>query len=498
MQDKRVVLRAGTYHLGGLGAPLLLGPIASGIELVAAPGEDAVVTGGVEIKPNWHRWHSSLRSTAVLVTDIPAQMLPRGIAISELLTVDGRRMVTAREPDANPYDYATWQGGIRAASHWGIMQYNSTAGANETTVVVEKAGLPWDRNVSCGDTHFKGAFGGSLGAFADSRGCGWAGHVPVVRQKGLSWSCPPSDRWCHSPWKNASEASVWCTGLWSNLGFEVGLAEWRAMDKTSSHNETSTVNLTFSRGGQQMAFGPLWPGICNNFFIEGVVEALSAPGEFYHDRAAGRLYMIPYNTSAPPPDVLVAVTSPTLLRFKGNQDRPVHDITITGITFRGASKTFLGPHVSTTNGADWAVPRSAAVEFEGVQRVVVTNCTFDTLGGSAVLWSGYVRNAQILSSEFRWLGGNGVLAIGDDDWGNATSGDYPVNNTVDQCMFHEIGVYAKHSAAYAEFVAGAANITRNIIFNVARAGVALNDAMGGGNLLSRNLIFATVRESTDQ
>jgi hypothetical protein len=40
--------------------------------------------------------------------------------------------------------------------------------------------------------------------------------------------------------------------------------------------------------------------------------------------------------------------------------------------------------------------------------------------------------------------------------GNATSGDYPLNNTIDQCIFREIGVYAKHSGAYAEFVAGAA------------------------------------------
>jgi hypothetical protein len=81
--------------------------------------------------------------------------------------------------------------------------------------------------------------------------------------------------------------------------------------------------------------------------------------------------------------------------------------------------------------------------------------------------------------------------------GNATSGDYPLNNTIDQCIFREIGVYAKHSGAYAEFVAGAARITRNIIFNVARAGIALNDAMGGGNLLSSNLLFGCVRESGD-
>jgi len=59
-----------------------------------------------------------------------------------------------------------------------------------------------------------------------------------------------------------------------------------------------------------------------------------------------------------------------------------------GITFRGAAKTFLGPHISTTNGADWAVPRSAALELSGVSGALIDDCKFDNLGGSAVLWSG--------------------------------------------------------------------------------------------------------------
>ena len=57
--------------------------------------------------------------------------------------------------------------------------------------------------------------------------------------------------------------------------------------------------------------------------------------------------------------------------------------------------------------------------------------------------------------------------------------------------------YAKHSAAYAEFVAGAVKITNSIIFNVPRAGIALNDAMGGGNEIAHSLIFNAVRESSD-
>jgi len=101
-QEKRVVLRAGAFHLGGgLEAPLVLGPEASGLELIAAPGEEAVVTGGVEIRPKWQRWRSS--NDNILVADIPAQLLrPGGAAISELI-VGGRRMMTAREPDADVY-----------------------------------------------------------------------------------------------------------------------------------------------------------------------------------------------------------------------------------------------------------------------------------------------------------------------------------------------------------------------------------------------------------
>jgi hypothetical protein len=69
------------------------------------------------------------------------------------------------------------------------------------------------------------------------------------------------------------------------------------------------------------------------------------------------------------------------------------------------------------------------------------------------------------------------------------------NNTVAECYAREIGVFAKHSGLYAEFVAGAVNLVKNIAFNGPRAAIALNDGMGGGTNIEQNLLFEMVRET---
>ena len=52
-------------------------------------------------------------------------------------------------------------------------------------------------------------------------------------------------------------------------------------------------------------------------------------------------------------------------------------------------------------------------------------CAFETLGGSAVLWSNYVRSSRVSNCSFAWLGGNAVLAMGTDQFGDATDGEHP-------------------------------------------------------------------------
>ena len=464
---KTVIIRRGEYHLGG--STLLLGPSASGLTLMAAPGEHVVLTGGSAFSPKWQLVNGS---SGAHVAAIPTGLIKPGVKASELLVLNSasaaggsavRRMMTARHPNASPYQYSSWQGSLKTASQWGQMSYDTVGNQSET--VVSKRGL-FDR-LSARGPYFSGTHGGDVNAFEpvagekDGRGCAWADHVPYHVSQGIIQDCHQwwaSERASDRPseivdpiacgsWSQPSDASLWCNIRWGNKGYVV-------RSRTGS-------NITFDRGGFQMAYGPATD--CNNHYLEGMIEALDSPEEFYHDVTASKLYYFPNSTQIPP--TVVLVTDESIIEVVGTQAAPVSDITIQGITFTGAAKTFLAPHQASTNGADWAAPRRAAVKIEGAHSISIQQCTFDTLGGNAVLWSDYVRNSSVLNSTFQWLGENGVLAFGTDQFGDVTSGEYPVNNTVEECLFREIGVYGKHSGAYAEFVAGAVKLANNIAFN---------------------------------
>ena len=317
----------------------------------------------------------------------------------------------------------------------------------------------------------------------------WAVSDPKIGPKGgslwqqplgHSWDCnsPRTDSPCSRPWSDPTEAVAWCVPGWANVAYGV-------------QSRSANNNVTFVKGtGNQMS---RQPG-CSGFYVEGPREELDAPAEFYYDAKANELLFWP-NASDALPDAVTAATMEEIIRIRGSQNTPVRDVTITGIAFTAAAKSFMSPHESTNSGADWAAPRRAAVAIEGAVNVTVDRCTFDHLGGNAVLWSNYVRNSSVRNSTFEWLGASGVLAMGTDQMGDATDGEHPHGNVIADSFFRELGVYAKHSGAYAEFVAGAVTISGCIAFNGPRAAIALNDGMGGGTRIFHNLLFNMVRET---
>ena len=80
---------------------------------------------------------------------------------------------------------------------------------------------------------------------------------------------------------------------------------------------------------------------------------------------------------------------------------------------------------------------------------------------------------------------------------NATSGDFPRYCTIASNLIYEPGIWEKQSSCTFSALSAQNNYTGNVCFNLPRAGFEFNDGMGGGDVVSRNLIFNGCRETSD-
>ena len=193
-----------------------------------------------------------------------------------------------------------------------------------------------------------------------------------------------------------------------------------------------------------------------------------------------------------------------LFNATGSQKSPVQNVSFSGIGFRDSAYTYLDPH-GVPSGGDWGLERMGALFFEGTEQLMVANCTFERLDGNGIMLSGYNRNATIADNEFAWTGSSAMAAWGRtdelSDGGihglDGTTGDYPRYTLVTRNLVRETGIYEKQSSAWFQAKSAQTTLSHNVIFNLARAGININDGFGGGNEIFENLIFHTCRESSD-
>jgi len=257
-----------------------------------------------------------------------------------------------------------------------------------------------------------------------------------------------------------------------------------------------------------------------DWYVEGILEELDEPGEFYYDKDRHRLYFYPnttttmdkekdyYNTipmvekrrrldstTTLPPDV-IATKLQTLFSIRGTQLNPVQNISILGIGFRDAAKTYM-EQWAAPSGGDWALHRGGAIHIEGARFVNIQRNHFRRLDGNAILLGGYTRHVTISQNEFGWIG-NGAVAT----WGNtveydATGGAQPRFSVMEQNLIHDVGLYQKQSSGWGQNKACQSVIRNNIMYNLPRAAINFNDGLGGDNVVEGNVIFNACRESGD-
>eukprot|EP01065_Artemidia_motanka_P001869 TRINITY_DN10870_c0_g4_i2.p1 TRINITY_DN10870_c0_g4~~TRINITY_DN10870_c0_g4_i2.p1 ORF type:complete len:847 (+),score=296.66 TRINITY_DN10870_c0_g4_i2:46-2541(+) len=415
------------------------------------------------------------------------------------LFVDGTRQVRARYPNANPQHtdgkcFSKPQHPDESCDNWLLPV--KCAGMQPAGTTVAKVESGPDRGASptvgCPECEHFGTFqytvydppAGHPVYSKPMPGLGWKNNSlfsfwasPFQRISGVQ--APPLPR----EWENPSTGIVhmFHGGLWGGWMFKV--------------NGRDGDSLSFGYGGYQEGRGASQG---QHFYIENILEELDVPGEWFYDERASTLHFYPNGTytlgSLSKADVVVPLLD-SVISIQGSA-AAARDIVIADVEFTETRATFMEQY-EVPSGGDWSVHRGAALTIENAEKVTVSNCVFNQTGGNGVLFSNHVEGSSVLDSEFVQTGDSAVVFVGRTNGVDGTAPTYPNKNTVARNHMHEYGVYGKQTSCFFQSISANTTLAENVCYNGPRAGVNFNDGFGGGNLMTKNLLFNHVRETGD-
>ena len=290
-----IILRKGTYFLGDT---VHLGPGDSLLSFEAYPGEQAWISGGVPLTPSWQPYHPGTGSDAASTNIYMADLGESGPSEITGLRIDGRRVPRARRPNADPERDLFPNGWFPSSTANKWLPKKDYGPAKQVTVPSPV------RNVTGMFLNYAVGIGGPCENFSPpvsywcqehpAGGGGFQYYVPsgmVVDKSVFSDTYGP----VHGTWKNASGAvaQVWRRSHWSSWMFEVD----------SFDPDTNTMSWT--KGGFQGSRG----GTGSDWYIEGVLDELDAPGEWYYDATTKHLYYYHNATAGTPPPANLSVVA---------------------------------------------------------------------------------------------------------------------------------------------------------------------------------------------
>ncbi|CAF1656619.1 unnamed protein product [Adineta ricciae] len=287
----------------------------------------------------------------------------------------------------------------------------------------------------------------------------------------------------HLPqWSNASTGFVHAfhSGYWGSWVFEIASAN-------SSQN-----TIMFGRGGFQEARGS---GAGGAFYVSNVFEELDSANEWFLDKTTRTLYFMPNQSM---PTVFVASQVPCLISLSGSSiNDPIRNVLIQGLTFTQTSNTYMREYM-VPSGGDWSVHRGATVYLTNTQQISIVHNVFTELGSNGIAVIDYNEESSVMLNEFAWLGDSGVVVVGSTNGIDGYSmKSQPTNMLISSNLFRETGIYVKQSSPVLISVSRSVRVVDNVMFNMPRAGVNINDGYYGNHTISGNVIFNSVRETSD-
>jgi hypothetical protein len=325
-------------------------------------------------------------------------------------------------------------------------------------------------------TNYHISLGGGASVFNPPRSFWGSHHVPsgiVVKNGALphlsSWS-KPTTGFVHA----------FHSGYWGSWVFEIASIN-------SSQN-----TIMFGRGGFQEARGS---GQGGAFYVANIFEELDSPNEWFLDKDTRTLYFMPNDTM---PNVFVASQIPCLISVSGGGiENPANNVLIRGLILTETSNTYMRDYM-VPSGGDWSVHRGGTIYLTNTRNITITHNLLTELGSNGVAVIDFNDATAITLNEFVWLGDSAIILVGSTNGIDGFSvPSQPANTLIQSNLMHETGVYIKQSSPVLIAVSRSVSIIGNLMFNIPRAAININDGFYGNHTISHNVIFNTVRETSD-
>lgn len=476
-----ITIRGGTYYLGtnATTASSQIGAIAltsndSNLVIENYQGERVVLSGGALLQLQWSVHAKKANGNTIMKAQVPSYV---DLDQFNELYIDGSRAIVAKYPNGDPSTqglYAKNPGFAFDSLKWWQPTHKKSVDIHISDPHRDGTVFPY----------YQIGVGGGASVFNPPRSF-WSTQSPPAGgnyavPRGLTvknGTLPHIDNWTKP---STGYVHAFHDGYWGSWVFEIASVD-------SSEN-----TIMFGRGGFQEARGAGGGGA---YYVANIFEELDSPNEWFLDKETRTLYFMPNGTM---PETFVASQIPCLISVSGSSiEDSVKNILIQGLILTETSNTYMRDY-TVPSGGDWAVHRGGTFYLTNTKNVVIASNLFTQLGSIGVAVIDYNEAASIILNEFVWLGDSAIVAVGSADGIDGfTVASQPTNVLIQSNLIHEIGIYVKQSSPVLIAVSRSISVIGNLMFNIPRAAVNINDGFYGNHTLSWNVIFNTVRETSD-
>ncbi len=166
--------------------------------------------------------------------------------------------------------------------------------------------------------------------------------------------------------------------------------------------ERETRTVTFDRPSLFALLSGDKPGL---YWVENVLEALDAPGQWYLDRPQGRLSYLPKSGEDMTAAEIIAPRLPRALRLVGRPGTPVHDLRFEGLIF---AHTEWQPPEDYASSLQAGVEAPGAVLFDYAERCAATDGCIEHIGNYGVEVNVGCADIEIARNRITDVGAGGI------------------------------------------------------------------------------------------